>query len=124
MQDIPLVSFLKELMHRRRRLPSQLAADLGVSHATVSRWLSGGDIPSTRSRQKLAEYGSVPLQKVLAIVGHIPREEEPCADWPEFREYARRRYPNELDEDLITLIENLIEGRRKRFGGENSQMGS
>ena len=34
--------------------------------------------------------------------------------WPEFREYARQKYPNELDEDLITMIEDLIErGRRK-----------
>ncbi|GAI21777.1 unnamed protein product, partial [marine sediment metagenome] len=33
---------------------------------------------------------------------------------PEFREYARQKYPNELDEDLITMIEDLIErGRRK-----------
>jgi len=48
-EDAPLVSFLKELMRRRKRLPSQLAADLGVSHATVSRWLSDEDVPSTRS---------------------------------------------------------------------------
>ncbi|GAH94573.1 unnamed protein product, partial [marine sediment metagenome] len=28
--------------------------------------------------------------------------------------YARQKYPNELDEDLITMIEDLIErGRRK-----------
>ncbi len=34
--------------------------------------------------------------------------------WPEFREYARQKYPNELDEDLITMIEDSIErGRRK-----------
>jgi len=32
-----LVTFLEELMRRQRRLPSQLAADLGISHATVSR---------------------------------------------------------------------------------------
>ena len=31
---------------------------------------------------------------------------------PEFREYARQKYPNELDEDLITMIEDLIERRR------------
>jgi len=32
---------------------------------------------------------------------------------PGFREYARQKYP-ELDEDLITMIEDLIErGRRK-----------
>ena len=44
-EDVPIVSFLKEVMRRRKRLPSQLAADLGISHATVSRWLSGEDIP-------------------------------------------------------------------------------
>ena len=31
--------------------------------------------------------------------------------WPEFREYALQKYP-ELDEDLITMIEDLIERRR------------
>jgi transcriptional regulator with XRE-family HTH domain len=109
-QDIPLVSFLKELMRRRKRLPSQLAADLGISHATVSRWLSGGDILSTQSCRKLAEYSGVPLLKVLSLVGHIPKiKEEASPDWPEFREYARHKYSKELDEDLITMIEDLIE---------------
>ena len=33
---------------------------------------------------------------------------------PDFREYARQKYPNELDEDLITVLEGLIErGRAK-----------
>jgi len=36
-QEVPIASFLKEIMRRRKRLPSQLAADLGISHATVSR---------------------------------------------------------------------------------------
>ena len=31
---------------------------------------------------------------------------------PGFREYARQKYPKELDEDLITMIEDLIERRR------------
>jgi len=38
---------------------------------------------------------------------------------PEFREYARRKYPKELDEDLITRIEDLIERRR----GKNNDDG-
>jgi len=99
-------------------LPSQLAADLGVSHATVGRWLSNDDVPSVQSCRKLAEYSGVPLEKILSIVGHLPRiaEREP-PEWPEFREYARRKYPNELDEDLITMIEDLIERRRgRRYG--------
>ena len=121
MQDTPLISFLKELMHRRKRLPSQLAADIGVSHATVSRWLSGEDTPSTRSCRRLAEYSGVPLQKILSIVGHLPKiEEEASPDWPEFREYARGKYPRELDEDLIIMIEDLIERRRERHGPKNS----
>ena len=37
-----------------------------------------------------------------------------CAsDLPEFREYASRKYP-ELDEDLITMIEDLIEREKER----------
>jgi len=114
-EEAPIISFLKEVMRRRKHLPNKLAADLGVSHATVSRWLSGKDIPSTRSCRKLAEYSGVPLEKVLSIVGHLPEvaETEPT-EWPEFREYARRMYPNELDEDLITMIEDLIERRRQK----------
>ena len=113
--ESPLVSFLNELMRRRKRLPSQLAADLGVSHATVSRWLSEADIPNTRSCRKLAQYSSVPLEKILSITGHMPAIAETSTNqWPEFREYAQHKYPNELDEDLITMIEDLIERRRKR----------
>jgi len=116
---VPLVSFLKEVMRRKKRLPSQVAADLGVSHATMSRWLSGADIPSTRSCHKLAEYSGVPVENVLAIMGHLPRvSEKPSAEWPEFREYARHKYPSELDEDLITMIEDLIERRRAKKYGE------
>jgi len=117
-EDAPVVSFLKEVMRRRKRLPSQLAADMGISHATVSRWISGADVPNTRSCQRLAEYSGVPVEK---IVGHLPRvSEKPRVEWPEFREYARHKYPVELDEDLITMIEDLIERRRaKKYGGKN-----
>ena len=106
-------SFLQELMRRRKRLPSQLAADLGVSHATVRRWLFGEDIPSVRSCKMLADYSGIPLQKVLKIVGQLPEMNiQEAEDWPEFREYALKKYPNILDEDIITMIEDLIERRR------------
>jgi len=114
-REVPIVSFLKEVMRRRKRLPSQMASDLGISHATVSRWLSGKDTPSTRSCHRLAEYSGVPMEKVLSIVGHLPRVAEAAyPEWPEFREYARQMYPDELDEDLITMIEGLIERRRQK----------
>ena len=96
-------------------MPSQLAADLGISHSTVSRWLSGKDVPSIHSCRRLAEYSGVPIEKVLSIVGHLPRVAEKMSpEWPEFREYAQQKYPNELDEDLIIMIEDLIERRRSR----------
>jgi transcriptional regulator with XRE-family HTH domain len=110
-----IAPFLKELMQRRKRLPSQLAADLGISHPTVTRWLSGQDTPSTASCRKLAEYSGVPIEKVLSMAGHLPDVTQTVpAGWPEFREYARRKYPDELDEDTITVIEDLIERRRDR----------
>ncbi len=114
-KDGPIVTFLKEVMRRRKRLPSQLAADLGVSHATVHRWLTGKDVPNVRSCRRLAGYTDAPVEKILSIVGHLPgiAEAEP-PDWPEFREYAHQKYPEELDEDLITMIEDLIERRRGR----------
>jgi len=120
--EVSIVSFLREVMRLKKRLSSQMAADLGVSHATVSRWLSGEDVPSTRSCRRLAEYSGVSLHKVLFISGHLPKMTEKIpAEWPEFREYARKKYPAELDDDLITMIEDLIERRRgKRREGKDS----
>ena len=110
-----LVTFLEDVMRRRRRLPSQLAADLGVRHTSVSRWLSGKVKPNFESCLKLAAYAAVPLDRVLSIVGYIqPPPDNGPGEWPEFREYAQRKYSNELDDDLITMIEDLIERRRKK----------
>ncbi|MGD0795414.1 MAG: helix-turn-helix transcriptional regulator [Dehalococcoidales bacterium] len=124
-KDTPFAIFLKEVMRRRKRLPSQLAADLGISHATVIRWLSGADIPNPRSCRKLAEYSGMPVEKVLSEAGHLQGVAEVArAEWPEFREYAQCKYPAELDEDLITMIEDLIERRRaKKYDQENRRLG-
>lgn len=113
-----LVSFLKELMRRRGRRPTQLAKDLGLSHPTVTRWISGEDVPSTSSCRKLAEYSGVPFEKVFSMAGHLPKVTKTApTEWPEFREYAQRKYPTELDDDMVTMIEDLIERRRARANG-------
>jgi len=120
------VPFLREVLRRRKRLPSQMASDLRISHATVIRWLAGTSIPSTKSCQRLSEYSGVPLSKILSLAGHAPAIAEAApAEWPEFREYASQKYPDELDEDLITMIESLIERRRhKKYGAGNSRRGT
>lgn len=98
-------------------MPSQFAADVGVSHTSVSRWLSGREKPSFSSCVKLANYTKVPLQRVLHIVGYlVPVEEKAASELPDFREYARRKYPRELDDDLVTIIEDLIERRKGKNG--------
>jgi transcriptional regulator with XRE-family HTH domain len=109
------ITFLKEILRRRKRLPSQLARDLSISHATVSRWLSGIEVPNIQSCRKMAELCGIPLEEVLASAGHLPKAiGKTPVEWPEFREYAKQKYPNELDEDLITMIEDLIERRRSK----------
>ena len=113
--DKPIVRLLSEVMQRMHRLPSQMAKDLGISHATVIRWLAGETTPSTRSCYKLAEYSGVPLERILSVAGHMPEMNKQIpAEWPEFREYASSKYPEELDDDLITMIEYLIERRRNQ----------
>ena len=110
-----MVAFLKEIMRRRKRLPSQFAADLGISHVTMLRWLAGADLPNTASCRRIAEYSGIPIQKVLSVAGHLPAiTAKTPAEWPEFREYARQKYPSELDEDMVTMIEDLIERRRDK----------
>lgn len=120
------VPFLKEVLRRRKRLPSQMARDLQISHATVIRWLAGTSIPCTQSCQRLSEYSGIPLSKILSLAGHAPAIAEAVpAEWPEFREYARQKYTDELDDDLITMIESLIERRRhRRYDAGNRTRGT
>jgi transcriptional regulator with XRE-family HTH domain len=102
-------------MNRRRLLPSQLAEDLGVSHAAVSRWLSGKDVPNMQSCLKLAELSGTPIHRILAITARLPQTARVNSDdLPEFREYASNKYPDVLDEDLIVMIEDLIDRRRQK----------
>jgi transcriptional regulator with XRE-family HTH domain len=109
-EDAPIVTFLREVMRRRKRFPSQLAADLSIGHATVSHWLSRKHIPSTKSCRKLSEYGGVPPENVLSIAGHLPRVTAAAdLERTKFRNYAHRKYTDELAEDLITMIKDLVE---------------
>lgn len=118
---IKLIKFLEDMIRSHSLFPSQLARDLGVSHATVSRWLSGKDIPSVSSCMKIAQYADEAPQRVLSIAGHLPElPDEEAANWPAFREYARRKYAKELDEDVITMIEDLIRRRRRRRKANNA----
>ena len=121
-RETPFSTFLKDLMRRRKRNKHQFAADLGISHVTVARWLSGVDIPRPGSCRKLADYSGIPVESILSFAGHMPQiSETESSRWPEFREYIQKKYPEELDDDLISVIEDLIERRRtERYEGRRT----
>lgn len=62
---------------------------------------------SSNYRQRLIAM----RDKLLA--GLAEKEPPGNGDLPDFREYARKRYPAELDEDLVTMVEDLIQMRRQ-----------
>ena len=112
----PLVTFLTEIIGQHRCSLSQLATDLGVRYSTVHRWLHNKTAPNVNSCKKLAEYTNLSLHTVLSRIDYIPQMPDSSINsWPEFREYASHKYPDELDDDLVTLIENLIALRRNRI---------
>ncbi len=121
--DNALTRFLVSLTRRRGMSLSRLAADLGVSHTTVSRWLSGKSRPGIRSCERLARLSDSTISKILALSGHMPITlANQSSNWPEFREYVSQKYPDEFDEDLILLIEHLIERRgssKDDYKGDN-----
>ncbi len=53
------------------------------------------------------------LLAMLASLGKLSTSGN--GDLPEFREYARKKYGAELNEDLITIFEDLINMRRQEL---------
>jgi transcriptional regulator with XRE-family HTH domain len=117
----PLVEFLEDLIRRRKLLPNRLAKELGINHSTISRWLSGKSIPSVRSCWEIAQYCRVPIEDILIAAGYIPGKMATTSPYPEFREYIRSKYSEELDEDLIIMVEDFIERKRAKIHSAKSR---
>lgn len=107
---IVLKDFLNRQMKLRGRLPSQFARDLGVSHPTVGRWLTGEDVPNTKCCQLIANLTGEPVVRILKMAGHLPADfdiEQPT-DLPPFREYIALKYPDKLSESIVLMIEREL----------------
>jgi transcriptional regulator with XRE-family HTH domain len=110
-----IADFLKDIQRRQGISLRHLGRESGISASTLSRWREGKQIPSPKSCKMLAEYLSLPVEHILALAGHLkPLHRDSIEPLPEFREYATQKYPDELDEDMITMIEDLIYRRRQR----------
>ena len=48
------------------------------------------------------------------LAGLAEKDPPGNGDLPDFREYARKRYPAELDEDLVTMIEDVIKRQKEK----------
>ena len=65
-----------------------------------------------RSRRKQETFTSAIESAVYAALTLFLQGLVGEHELPEFREYAREKYP-ELDEDIITMIEDLIERQKQ-----------
>ncbi len=117
-------------IERGERFPSarilrKIAKPLGLGEGNL--FISAGYLSpqpavevETPTGERLDPYVTVvlsqePLDVQRAVVGILSvlksiaqaRSKMPT-EWPEFREYARRKFP-ELDEDTITMIEDVLE---------------
>ncbi len=110
-----IIPFLKVLLERLKISSNRLAEILGVSQASVSRWLSGKDAPDIGSCEKIAEVSDESLYKILYIAGHIKKMPTAIDELPSFKEYVERKYPGVFEEDLIVPIEDYISRRKAKI---------
>lgn len=59
-----------------------LATELGVSHATISRWKNNKAIPDVEQLRRLAPLLRTPLPQLLILAGHASAEEMETAPVP------------------------------------------
>ncbi len=111
-----IVNFLQDIQRQRGLSLRALARETGISVSTLSRWCDGKQTPSPRSCKMLADYLCLSTEHILALAGHLKPLYNKGGNnvLPEFREYASRKYPEDLDEDMIAMIEDLIYRRRSR----------
>ena len=106
---------LFELYKGRYGSLPKLARAMGVSHHLIYKVKQGkrgiGRRVIIGAIKAFPEYN---LGDLFYVEGQPVKSSN---NLPDFREYARQKYPNELDEDLITMIEDLIERRRAKQKG-------
>ena len=107
-QDTPIMTWLRKMLKERHILAFYLAKQLGISHATVSRWLSGKDVPKPRHCEKLAILTGEHVLKILVLAGHLTKTPELTVVYPPFREFMDRTH-NGFMPDLVDVMALAID---------------
>lgn len=92
----------------------ELAAKLGVSQQTVSRWEKGLALPRPVRVRQLAEALGVDAARLQRFAGYLPQEERSAVaqDWHAVYE----RMPELTESELLLLIDRAWEELRCRKG--------
>ena len=106
---IKLNTMVFELYKEKYSSLSQLARVMGMTTSHVSRVKTGKR--GINQRFIIGAIKAFPGYD-LADLFYITPKGVKSPKLPDFREYARQKYPDELDEDLITMIGDLIERQR------------
>ena len=60
---------VKSREHKVKYSGNKIAKDLGLPNATISRWLSGENIPNVNNLSLLADYFKVPIDTFITVKG-------------------------------------------------------
>jgi len=85
----------------------------GVSSSHLRRIERGERFPSAAILRKIAKPLGFSESELLSLADYLPPESSEAQRLPEFRDYARSKYP-ELDEDMITMIEDILEHPKRQ----------
>jgi len=105
--------FLITLFNRLNVKPSRFAKEIGVSHATVRRWLTCDDIPNANSCSKIAGWSGYPLMHVLQAAGYIS-DNGNGSKLPPIREYLLEKYSDVCSEEFARFIEGTLDTLKAR----------
>jgi len=109
----PFNEWLQALMDNSGTGNNKLAAYLGVSKTTVSRWRSGPDLPEPPNCYKIAEYFGREPEEILARAGHLQRSEEEIRRLALAAELKVARRQMEENQRLFERIEAELYGGGK-----------
>lgn len=78
---VPLTDEQREFLRERITNQTQLAAELGVSHVTMARWLSGARAPSEEMLRRLCTSLGMEVE-VRTVVRFLSRRSRSKASTP------------------------------------------
>lgn len=111
--DSEIGARLRRLREARGLTQAEMGERLGMSEAGYRHYESGRARLSADQIPEVADALRMSVQDLLVALKLA--DPGPFGQpLPEFREYAHAKYPYELDDDLIAMIEGLIERKRQR----------